>query len=224
MKNEIFDKQSAKFIFIRHGESAKNLLNITGGEGRSLTDLGKRQVHEVSKFLGSQLRNEELDIFTSATPQTVETAKIIGLELNAGVIVNQNLAPAGLGIASGLSAKQMEEQMPEIASMFQKWRCRQIEAIDLNVPNIEPPDTFWNRVTSFLNSADNKRTHIVVCTRSIMVFAANFIEGNAPQKGGNYKHVEVANCDVISFLYNTSTGKCEIIKELTKNEYLKSSS
>ena len=36
------------FVFVRHGESVKNINNITGGEGKKLTIKGIAQANEIS--------------------------------------------------------------------------------------------------------------------------------------------------------------------------------
>lgn len=222
MRQTMNEKKMTKFIFIRHGESKKNILDITGGKGEQLTATGRQQAYEASKVLCVNILKDKIDIITSDTPQTIETARIISNVLKAGIIYEPRIAPVGLGIADGLSMEQMQSRMPEVAVMFQKWRKRQLEAIDLNIPGMEPPDSIWNRMISFLNNNDNQKTHVVICTRSIMVFVANYIMGNTPQKGGNYKHVDVANCDMIAFYYDKSSGERIIINELTRNGYVKS--
>lgn len=68
-----------KLIVIRHGESYKNLKNIDGGKGTTLTEQGKTQVLKKCELLISNSVVDDNSIMYVSTDriQILETASII---------------------------------------------------------------------------------------------------------------------------------------------------
>ena len=188
------------FIFIRHAESEKNIRDITGGIGECLTKKGKQEASNFSKKLATKLDvSKSYSVISSNTLQTIDTGKQIAKCLNVELIVTDKISPAGLGIAGGLSGSQIAEKYPIISERLNAWRRQEIEAIDLQIPGMESPCEFWNRIIAYLMTFENKTNNIIVCTRSVMVLVANLVSGKRPFRGGGYKHVEINHCDSIAF-------------------------
>lgn len=190
------------FIFLRHAESEKNIIDIIGGKGKQLTVLGVQQAETIADLLYQMLGTKQCDIISSPAVQACETASIIAKQFDKDVIVSDELVPASMGIISGLSENEIQDRFPDIAETLRKWRSCEIEACDILVPGKEAPEIFWNRMIDFLNSHATGKIKIIVATRSIMVFAKNLVQNKLPQKGGGYKHMNVAHCEIVSFIWN----------------------
>lgn len=198
------------FVFIRHAESEKNIRDITGGIGECLTDKGKQEASNFSKKIATKLdASKSYSVISSNTLQTIDTGKQIAKCLGVELIVTDKISPAGLGIASGLSGSQIADKYPIISERLNAWRHQEIEAIDLQIPGMESPWEFWNRIIAYLMTFEKGTNNIIVCTRSVMVLVANLVSGKRPFRGGGYKHVEIDHCDSIAF---------ELISE--KNNFL----
>lgn len=187
------------YIFVRHAESKKNLRDITGGKGEELTDVGRKQARYVAIKLKDSLDPEPVKIVSSNIIQAQQTAEIIADTLKVDYSISSELIPAGMGVINGLSKKQLEEEYPEYALQMKRWRSREIEAIELNIPHMESPIDFWNRISAYLQKLSNGSVNVIVCTRSIMVLAYNLAHLNSPKPGGGYKHMDIDNCDTIAF-------------------------
>jgi len=188
------------FVFIRHAESEKNLRDITGGDGEHLTNKGEQEAIDFSKRLKSLLgSSEQYNVISSNAIQAIETARQFALQFNMSPKISDELSPAGLGIVGGLSSSQIADMFPDISVRFKAWRNQEIEAVDLQIPDMESPEEFWNRIINFLMKFDKGTNNIIVCTRSVMVLAANLVAGKRPFRGGGYKHISIKNCDTIAF-------------------------
>jgi broad specificity phosphatase PhoE len=188
------------FLFLRHAESEKNIIDTIGGKGKKLTPTGVQHAEMVARRLSRVIRECECSVISSPAIQAVETASIISKHINCPVTISNALVPAGMGVVSGLNASQIREQFPEIAEALQKWRSREIEACDLVIPGKEPPEDFWNRMKDFLHAHDTGGVKMIITTRSIMVFVKNLLLNNLPYKGGGYKHMDVGHCEIVSFI------------------------
>ncbi len=196
-------ESEGKYIFIRHAESEKNLRDITGGKGEMLSEHGIKQAEMLLEKLAKYRdQMDEYNIISSDVIQARQTAKKIADFFSKDYSISIEIAPAGLGIAGGMSSKEIKEKYPDIFDMFNKWRRQEIEACELKIPGMESPEMFWNRIINFIKVLPRDRINIVVCTRSVMVMVANLVRGNTPQPGGKYKHVNIENCDIIAFELN----------------------
>lgn len=188
------------FIFVRHAESKKNLRDITGGLGEHLTHKGQQEAISFSEQLLTRLElSKRFSVISSDAPQAIDTAKQISKQLNKDLIISDEISPAGLGIAGGLSSAEIAKRFPEISKRFSAWRNQEIEAIDLQIPSMESPEEFWNRIIHYLMAFEKGTSSIIVCTRSVMVLVANLVSGKRPYRGGGYKHIDVEHCGTIAF-------------------------
>lgn len=196
-------------IAVRHGQSNKNLRNVNGGKGEPLTELGKKQVQDVSKQIIEHFKDMPFVVYASPVVQAIETAEIICDQLKKsdgvsliqpeGVVVSDELTPIGLGVLSGLSDEEIELNYPEYFESLSKWRKREIEACELCIPGMEL-ETLFERGKIFLNSIHPNAVNIVTCTRSTFVLLCNLLAGHDYHKGGGYKHIDVKNCGHATFI------------------------
>lgn len=190
------------FVFLRHAESEKNIIDTLGGAGKKLTPIGVQLAESVAQHLFQFFGTDACEIICSPAAQAVETANLISKRFNRTVTISNALSPASMGVISGLTYAEIQEQYPEISNSLRKWRACEIEACDLSIPGKEPPEAFWDRMLAFLHSHATGGTKIIVTTRSIMVFAKNLLHNNLPQKGGGYKHTDVSYCEIVSFIWD----------------------
>lgn len=190
------------FVFLRHAESEKNIIDTVGGVGKKLTSRGIEQAEKVARHLFRVFGDNTCEVISSPAIQAVETAGIICKYFGCFADVSGQLTPADMGIITGVKEEEIKACFPDISVLFQKWRAGEIEACDLAIPGREPPEVFWGRMISFLNASSDGGVKIIVTTRSIMVFAKNLIQNNLPYRGGGYKHMSVNHCEVVSFYWD----------------------
>ena len=203
------------FIFVRHAECEKNLEDITGGLGGQLTNYGLAQIGRLVDEISSLANNMNCKVISSNIMQAKQTASIISNELRIPLVITDELRPADMGIISGLTKREIELNFPEIYHQFSRWRNREIEACELSIAGMEPPDVFWNRILTYLKTICTGGVNIVVCTRSILVLIYNYVHNKSPQCGGGYKHINIENCGMISFESNNEGELLRIIGNLT---------
>jgi len=199
------------FIFIRHAEAEKNLKEITGGKGESLTNKGRKQARELAERIRQMNLQQPVLVISSNMIQVQETAMEISEMLSLQYIVTKKLNPVGMGDVDGKSKAELKETRPELSELLDKWHNREIEAIDLEIPGREHPRQFWNRIMEYLKSICTGGTKIVVCTRSIMVLIYNYIHGNSPERGGGYMHKYIPNCEMLLFCMDANGILGEVI-------------
>ena len=207
---------STIYTFIRHAESIKNLKDITGGKGDNLTLQGIRQVNDLINYIKDTDFAREYGLFSSDIIQARETADLIAKGLNISNTVTSELNPASMGVISGLPMSQIEKRYPTIFNQLIKWRKKEIEAIDLDIPGMEKPYDFYQRITSFIHSIDNGDWNILICTRSLMVLIYNITHNRFPIRGGGYRHQDIENCQLISFTIDNNIFS--IIDSVTSKE------
>ena len=187
------------FVFVRHGESVKNINNITGGEGKKLTIKGIAQANEISEILYKKYSSENVLVITSNVIQAIETAEIISKKFGTSFQITDRLKAADLGVVGGLSVEEIQKNYPYEYNKIDLWHRGIIEASDLDIKGMEPPGLFWNRIIDYINELCDGQLKIIVCTRSVLVLVKNFVMGNTPMRGGNYKHHKIDNCETIEF-------------------------
>lgn len=207
------------YTFIRHAESKKNLKDITGGAGEQLTEIGHKQVNELIIRIKKYHYCGEYRLYSSDIIQATETASLLGDALNIKNVVTYELNPASMGVINGLSSKQISEMYPELCNQLEKWKNKELEAVELNIPGMEKPKDFYKRVISYIDKNDNGKWNIIICTRSLMVLIYNLTHNHLPIKGGGYKHQDIAHCDMISFVRN-SDNCYTIIESMTSKELI----
>jgi broad specificity phosphatase PhoE len=184
-----------EYIFVRHAECKKNLADISGGEGATLTEKGIVQATQVASELAASVSDPL--IMACPTVQTIKTAEILATALRRPFFVNERLIPAGMGVVGGLSTEEVKRSYPEYARLLAQWRHLEIEAHELKIPGIEPPAEFWHRTIAALALHKESDQVVVVATRSIMVWAVNLSLGHSPEAGGGYKHIDISNCQKV---------------------------
>lgn len=190
-----------KILFVRHGESLKNIQGIHGGSGQCLTEKGILECNSViSKIQTYELNNKRTIIIGHNSKQVVETMNIFSLILNCPSIFDERIHGIHLGVANGVSRKDLKILFPNDALMLDQWRARKISIKDLKVTNMEVVDDFYYRINDFIHSCKKNKdfnTFIVVCTTSIMIMIINIIALGANFNFKSYYHYNVNTGDYV---------------------------
>lgn len=207
--------QKTDFLFVRHAESDKNRKEITGGAGEPLTELGQEQVERLFQVYLKKFAHPNLEIWANKVVQVHQTAHILSNKLNIPYLIDPNLKPAGMGILNGLSRSEASNMYPDLSDRMKSWRNGEIEACELNVPGMKDPGVYWKERIDHLCSLCDGNPKIIICSRSIMVWAHNFVNNHTPDPGGGYKHVRIDNCDLIGFTFDPHTHIHSLLQEYT---------
>lgn len=211
--------QETNFIFVRHAESDKNKKEITGGSGEPLTERGFEQIEELIQVYLKNFTHPNLELRTNNVVQVHQTARVVSEKLKIPYLIDPNLKPAGMGILDGLSRSQTSIKYPVLNDRMMRWRNGEIEACELNVPGMKDPEEYWKERIDHLTSLCDGNPKIIICSRSIMVWAHNFVNHHAPTPGGAYKHVRIDNCDLIGFTFDPKTCTPSLLQEYTTVKY-----
>jgi len=213
MSNEVFNVTA--FYFVRHAESKKNLRDITGGTGEALTEKGIEQVDLLYNNTLKKILPQKFEIRSNRIVQVEQTARLLSQKFCVENTVDDKLKPAGMGIINGLSRAQVQKDYPDISHQMTRWRNGEIEACDLVIEGMEDPISYWNNMVEHILSLCDGTAKVIVCSRSIMVWAYNFAHCHRPTPGGGYKHVTINNCDMISFFLSDNSSLPVLISEFT---------
>ncbi|MGY1422613.1 histidine phosphatase family protein [Bacillus cereus] len=117
-----------EILFIRHGESEADILNVHEGRADySLTKLGTSQAKCLAEYLKKE---KEIDVIWSSTlKRAKETATILGEYLNCKVIYDDNLKERDNGILAG---KPITEENKDSHYTLKPFECIEEGETDLD--------------------------------------------------------------------------------------------
>lgn len=189
-----------KIVLVRHAQSVKNIKDIHGGKGETLTEFGKKQASNLADKLLKMGVNCNNAVITAPTNiQTKETERIISEKLGLSEYILSDFRPLYLGIVHGLSNEEVADKYPEIFELLFHWRNKELEICDLLIPQMENIFEFYARGTKVLNQLNKGKYNIFVTTSSLYILLLNILFGNTYLKGGGYKHFDISNCGVTVF-------------------------
>lgn len=190
-----------KILFLRHGESYKNLQGIHGGRGQCLTEKGVQEVKSIlSKIQDNSFDKTNTIIFGNNSQQVKETINIFTSNFNFNPIIDDRIRGIYLGVADGVSRKYLEKYYPNDLMKLDLWNAKKISISELEVTGMEKVNDFYNRVIDFIHSCKNNQdtnTFVVVCTTSIMIMIINLIALGEKFNYESYYHYAVKTGDHI---------------------------
>jgi probable phosphoglycerate mutase len=107
-----------RLLLVRHGQSLGNVEQRIQGSDDPLTDFGRRQATAVGAHLAA--RGDITHLYASNLDRAIETAMIIGKQIDLEPIPTPGLAEINTGIASGLLWTDWVARNPELASEIEK--------------------------------------------------------------------------------------------------------
>lgn len=133
---------------LRHAEAYKNLAKVHGGGDQRLTPTGEVQARTLGNFL-LRMRGgaERLRIVHQPEGRSEATAKHVGDVATRAIVEVQDLVGVRLGVAGGLSEKELAERYPEVAAALIAWRANKGDLGSRpRVPGSEPMEEFADRI------------------------------------------------------------------------------
>lgn len=177
-----------RLLCIRHGQSVANTEGRLQGQLDSpLTDLGREQAHALARRLVREGWSLSA-IHTSDLRRAADTAQILGEALRAPVFPDERLREHDVGILTGLTLAQIEQQHPEI--MVALRHAPVLPAI----PGEESNHAFQQRVVSVLDQIRASHTQeetvaVVSHGRTLGMILAHLLgldpDGRMPFRFGN---------------------------------------
>jgi probable phosphoglycerate mutase len=152
-----------KIYLVRHGESEWNKLKMIQGQSDlPLTDLGRSQAGKIAK----RLKSEKIDIiYSSDLKRAVETAQIIGKELNLNVSPDKRLREIDFGPWEGKKNKDVLLKYPkEYTTWLQK-------SYKFKIDGAETLMEVQNRTMSFVNETLDKNPdkNILIVSHNVAI-------------------------------------------------------
>ena len=125
-----------KLRIVRHAESTGNAQGRwQGRHDFPLTDLGREQAARLrDRFAVERYRPSH--IYSSPLSRTFETAQIASSAWDLPIVPVDDLMETDIGVFSGMSRDEVEEQMPDVAREF---------AVTRNLDLIDGAETFAQR-------------------------------------------------------------------------------
>ncbi|QSA97670.1 histidine phosphatase family protein [Methylococcus sp. EFPC2] len=194
-----------RVILIRHGESKKNLIDVIGGCGESLTARGCLAARLAGGYLQRQTPPIEHLIF-APTAQTRHTATLIAEKLHkCKMYESPLLKPIDLGKLSGLQVDEAKAKYPYEMDTLSRWNRREIEISDVSIPGMQDMSSFFCQGLQLLCSINRSQvTSIcIVATRSSLVLLKNIKLRRTPENGGNYYNLHFDYTRPVSFRLTT---------------------
>src|SRR3712207_4314638 len=151
------------YYLVRHGQTEWNTQGRTQGHGNSpLTDLGISQAQNLARAL----REYPIDmIYCSDLGRAVQTAQIVGKELNLDVVATDKLREMGFGVWEGMKMTDIET---EYADLFNLWRNQPDKLL---VPGGEMLKDIKKRQDELIDYLNEKyqNKHILLVSHSVTV-------------------------------------------------------
>ena len=209
-------------VTCRHGESLKNLQDISGGKGAGLTERGISQVKSSAIELEKMIKKSpELQVVmyrSSDRVQLVETAEIITDAIGVSCQKDSKYVPIRLGVFDGMSGKKQRELYPVWAQEMQEWNDGTRDIMDVHVEGMQNPGEHVNGIIEFINELPDNTLAIIVGTRSDISALKNIAKGNHPWKKDTYRFISTDYAELNGFGIETNKkinmGSSEGIAEM----------
>lgn len=181
---------------LRHAEAYKNLAKVHGGGDQRLTPTGENQ----AKTLGSYMLRlhggaERLRIAHQPEGRSEATARHIGGIASTAIVKVPDLVGVRLGVAGGLSEKELAERYPEVAAALVAWRTNKGDLSKRpRVPGSEPMEEFAERIrrglASSIESCESDDALAVVGTTSTLNMMNHLLVNDGNFDRASYDFIE----------------------------------
>lgn len=203
----INDNNNKKVIIIcRHGESYKNLKDIYGGKGESLTPQGIEQINKTGEDILkiAEYLKMPVNVYMSTDRvQVKQSAQIIAQKLNTILKTDDGFQPIKLGAFNGMSSEQQRKEYPDAHNLHVKWQKGLIDITESErkIEGAQSALEYYNQIEEFIEKLDNEELTVLVGTRSDAICLSNVFRGQTPEKYMSYK------------FYSFDYGQTEIMVE-----------
>lgn len=181
---------------LRHAEAYKNLAKVHGGGDQRLTPTGERQARTLGGYL-LRLRGgaEGIQIIHQPEGRSAATARHIGLVAARSTVEVPDLVGVRLGVAGGLSEKELAERYPEVAAALTAWRTNKGDlSARPRVPGSEPMEEFAERIrrgfVSSIEACEPDQALAVVGTTSTLNMMNHLLVHDGEFDRASYEFIE----------------------------------
>ncbi len=181
---------------LRHAEAYKNLAKVHGGGDQRLTPTGERQAQTLGGFiLRIHAGAKDLRIVHQPEGRSEATARYIGGIAASPLVEMPDLVGVRLGVAGGLSEKELTERYPEVAAALIAWRTNKGDLGSRpRVPGSEPMEEFAERirrgVVSSIEVCEPDSTLVVVGTTSTLNMMNHLLVNDGEFDRARYDFIE----------------------------------
>lgn len=171
--------RSKVLILVRHPEAIKNTEYRHGGDGSTLSGLGREQCYILAKFLKTLILDyKSVSLVGHRIVHVEETVNFIEKNVGVKVVWDDRLRGINMGDIANLREREVEDRWPEVAKRLEMWRNGRLKINELNLPGAEPIDSFHCRIKSLYNDWICKESSdllIAICTRSTLIMIINMV-------------------------------------------------
>lgn len=179
---------------LRHAEAYKNLAGVSGGGDQRLTPAGERQAQALGGYLlrlhGS---SEGLYIVHQPEERSEQTARHIGAISVRPLVECPDLLGVGLGVAAGLTEKELFERFPDFAAAMAAWRAKGGLSGRPKVLGSEPMEEFAERIrrglVSSIEACEPGGLLAIVGTTSTLNMMNHLLAHDGQFERGSYEFV-----------------------------------
>ena len=170
-----------KIYVIRHGETAMGKNNLIATETEPLNETGISQAINI----GKKLRKFSIDkVYSSPIKRAKHTLKLLDLDKNIPVIIDERIKERNMGIYEGVSFSKLDLDVFWGYDSEKKYK------------RIESMKSVFNRVSNFLNEikVECNNESILLVTHGGIIRAINWYF-----KGNNNKFFQCENCKIYEY-------------------------
>lgn len=184
-----------KLLLIRHATSEKNRDNRIGSSSNdfALTRIGFSDALKLGNILYTNNLIPDA-LYCSASEAPYQTALAIGRIINQTPVVLSNFHAINLGIISGLSFSEIEDQYPAIWAQMNAYMQNQLHPKFFRIPEAESNLEFENRIRVILmNLLRSSLERIcIIAHRSVITIIINICT-NVPHTAdeGHFRFLEI---------------------------------
>ncbi|MGL5754424.1 MAG: histidine phosphatase family protein [Paraclostridium sp.] len=198
-----------RIILVRHATTNDNIKgNLSGHIDSELSDLGKKQILKLTKFLES----ENIDcIYTTTSTRTKQTILDIANSRNIKILEKENLKEISFGDFEGISFEVIKSKYPNEFEKLIK------EGFEYKYPNGESLIDSYKRVCNELDDImiENKENTILICAHAGTIRnIISYLIGKTYEYHWNFK-IDNASVSIIDIV-----DEFPVIQTLNNTAYL----
>ncbi|MGK4593969.1 alpha/beta fold hydrolase [Amycolatopsis sp. w19] len=174
----------ATVILARHFEVQKNSLNIHGTTTmQDLTDRGLLQVEALARSIEDS-GYRPVSVRPAPVAYCAKSAALLADRLGIPIGRPLGLQPYSMGILDGLSADQVEDRFPGIASRIEQFRLRITDATRLQIPEAESMQSLESRIRKWWAVEGSALSGaVLMLTRSTLLMVHAALHRTYPSTG-----------------------------------------
>ena len=192
----IRSEQPLTLHLARHAEAFKNLEKRHGGGDQRLTPRGVEQAKNIGEYLihVAGIEMGKANVIHQPEGRSEETARRANEIIKGRISQSDDLVGIDLGVRTGLSESELEEQFPEVAASILKWRTTRVGFEVPEVPGGESMGSFSSRILRGIargvEACRDDESLVIVGTTSTLVMMNHMLEYDGKYHALGYAFVD----------------------------------